>query len=357
MKLLDSTVGRLAAFLIPSPLRRNHTFENISLLIIRSGGIGDAVLLASTINSLKNNNPNICITILAEQRNAGVFSLIPGVDAVYRYDHPCEFFQALRGRYNVVIDTEQWYRLSAVVARLVSAPIKIGFDTNERRRMFTHGIRYDLGIYETGNFSALLKPLGVDCQLDVGIVTLSLPPQSVSKADQLLQPHCSDLFVVIYPGASIAEKRWGGERFSAVAKQLESGGYREVVVGGKEDRPAGNMIAGSAGLNLAGMTTLAETAAVIARSSLVISGDSGVLHIAVGLNIPTVSLFGPSSEAKWAPQGEKHIVLNRHLPCSPCAKFGTTPPCSINASCIRDITSDEVMAAAERLLSQPPDGK
>ena len=126
-------------------------------------------------------------------------------------------------------------------------------------------------------------------------VPLDVPLHSVTKADQLLQPLCSASFVVIFSGASVPEKRWGIERFRHVAKRLSEDGYKVVVVGGEEDRADGDKIVGDAGLNLAGMTTLSETAAVIARSTLVISGDSGVLHIAAGLNISTVSLFGPSS--------------------------------------------------------------
>ena len=104
------------------------------------------------------------------------------------------------------------------------------------------------------------------------------------------------------------------------------------------------------GLNLAGSTTLTETAAVIARSALLLSGDSGVLHIAVGLGVPTVSLFGPGIEAKWGPKGEGDIVLNQRLPCSPCTRFGTTPSCPIGARCLSEITPEQVAGAIGRLL-------
>ncbi|MBI5483179.1 MAG: glycosyltransferase family 9 protein, partial [Deltaproteobacteria bacterium] len=127
-------------------------------------------------------------------------------------------------------------------------------------------------------------------------------------------------------------------------------GFRIVVVGGREDREEGDIISGAWGLNLAGMTTLAETAAIIAGSRLLISGDSGVLHLAVGLDVPTVSLFGPGIAAKWAPRGDKHIVLNQNISCSPCTRFGTTPPCPVGVRCMKEITADQVMAAAVHVL-------
>lgn len=123
-------------------------------------------------------------------------------------------------------------------------------------------------------------------------------------------------------------------------------------MGGKEDRQQGDMIAGGGlGLNLAGLTSLPETAAVIQQSSLLLSGDSGVLHIAVGLGVPTVSLFGPGMVKKWAPQGDRHIVINKGLPCSPCTTFGTTPHCPIDTQCMRNITVDEVVNAVTMLLT------
>lgn len=119
-----------------------------------------------------------------------------------------------------------------------------------------------------------------------------------------------------------------------------------MVVGGPDDLEDGELIAGTNGLNLAGKTTLVETAAVIARSSSAVSGDSGVLHLAVGLDVSTVSLFGPGIAAKWSPRGEKHVVLNHNISCSPCTKFGSTPPCPYGARCMKEITADELVEAA-----------
>jgi len=324
-----------------------------SFLIIRPGGIGDAVLLAPAIRTLKTKYPKAHITILAEQRNADVFSLITGVDNVLCYDRPHEFLQTMRGCYDVVIDTEQWHRLSAIVARLIQAPVKIGFNTNERRRMFTHLVPYSHDEYEVDSFTHLLMPLGINEEnVDISAPFLTIPEAASDKANSLLEPLNGNPFVVIFPGASITERRWGTDRFGAVATILSDKGFKVVVVGGSIDRADGDSIARVGGLNLAGETSLPETAAVIANSRLVISGDSGVLHIAVGLDIPTVSLFGPGIAAKWAPRSDKHIVLNSQQTCSPCTKFGTTPPCPHNARCMKEITADQVVEAAVKLLQK-----
>jgi ADP-heptose:LPS heptosyltransferase len=345
MKLFDAALGRLAASVIPAPLRRTSLSPLLSMLLIRPGGIGDAVLLAPAIHAIKERYPGSHITVLAERRNAGVFALIAGVDHLLCYDSPREFIQALRARYDVVIDTEQWHRFSAVVARLLRAPVKIGFKTNQRQRMFTDTVSYSHDDYEALSFLHLLEPLGIDARsIMMEEPFLSVPDPDACRAARLLEADYEQPFVALFPGASIPERRWGTDRFRRVAEMLAGSGIRTVVVGGHQDRQQGDLIvSGGLGLNLAGSTSLPVTAAIIQKSTLLLSGDSGLLHIAVGLSIPTVALFGPGRAMKWAPQGDGHCVINKHKSCSPCTTFGTTPPCPENVSCMCDITVDDVV--------------
>ncbi|WP_298269259.1 glycosyltransferase family 9 protein [Geobacter sp.] len=296
--------------------------------------------------------PGVSIDILAERRNAGVFSLCPALRSVRRYDIPSEFFEALRSRYDVVIDSEQWHRLSAVVARILRAEIRIGFDTNDRRRLFTHPIPYEQDDYEADSFMRLLAPLGCAAEEEGGGPLLSFSTRDAEAAGCHLKRLEGRPIVTLFPGASIAERRWGAERFVRLAQLLGRRGVGVVVVGGEGELADGRTIETIGGISLCGLTNLAETAAVIARSSLLVSGDSGILHIAVGLGVPTVSLFGPGRAMKWAPRGENHIVINKNLPCSPCTTFGYTPRCPINARCMTEITVDEVEEAVLTLLSR-----
>jgi ADP-heptose:LPS heptosyltransferase len=353
LKKFDSVIGHVSASLFPSPTPAKQSNPIASLLLIRPGGIGDAVLLAPAIYFLKNTYPTLRITVLAEQRNVGAFLLIPGVDNVLCYDRCRDFILALRGRYDVVVDTEQWHRLSAVVARITSAPLKIGFATNERQRMFTHRIPYSHDDYEATSFTNLLKPMGIETGgVETSLPFLSVPEAASSKAAILLSSIQERPFVLIFPGASIPERQWGADRFRRVAEMLSVFRVKIVVVGGKADYQQGEVIVGGGlGLNLAGATSLAETAALIQKSSLLLSGDSGVLHIAVGLGVATVSLFGPGRERKWAPQGGAHTVINKELPCSPCTTFGNTPPCPIAVRCMQDISVDEVLNVVTMVLT------
>ena len=353
LKKLDALLGRFAVSCLPASRLTGVRPEPRRLLVIRPGGSGDAVLLAPALAAFKERHPAAKVTILAERRNAASFDLCPAIDHLFRYDAPREFLTALRCRYDIVIDTEQWHRLSAVVARLAAAPVKIGFASNERSRLFTHPVAYSHDDYEALSFFTLLKPLGIMPPDRAPVPFLAVPEAARQRAEQMLGATAHRKRVVIFAGASIPERRWGTERFAELARRLEGEGVLVVLVGGREDTGAGAVIAGMAGLNLAGQISLVESAAVIATASLLISGDSGVLHIGVGLDIPTVSLFGPGRQNKWGPQGAKHTVINHHEACSPCTTFGTTPRCPHQVRCLREITVDEVFRSAMRHLETP----
>jgi len=304
------------------------------------------------VEQLRKFFPDAYIEVLAEKRNSGAFALCPGIDRVICYDRPQELWTALRSGYDVVIDSEQWHHLSAIVARMIRSKIKIGYGTNDRKRLFTKSIEYSHENYEMDSFFELLKPLEIEPPSTMLFPFLTVPAVDQRTADKRLGNLQGKPFVAMFPGASIAERCWGVEKFHQLAKRLIDEGLSVAVVGGKEDIATGHAIAdGLSVLNLTGKTSLCGTAGVLNRSQLLISGDSGVLHIGVGLGIPTVSLFGPGIAVKWAPRGKHHIVINHKLPCSPCTRFGTTPPCPIGVKCMQDITVDEVFSAAQKLLN------
>ena len=351
LKFIDRVVGGVVVWLLPRPLRRLHGVPR-SFLLIRPGGIGDAVHLLPLLQRLREHFPPAHISILAERRNADVFTLSPVAVTVWCYDRPGEFLQALFGRYDVVIDSEQWHRLSAIVARLVRAPLKIGFASNARHRLFTDQLPYSQTAYEAEAFLTLLTPLAIPYR------PLSAPPwiripQKAEADIALLQTRITSRYVVLFPGASIAARRWGEERFHLLACAINEIGWQVVVVGGRADcATAAAICRADRGDNFSGKTSLAGTAALIAGADLLVSGDSGLLHIGVALGIPTVSLFGPGIAQKWAPRGKQHNVLNLQLSCSPCTLFGTTPSCENELACLSGISVDAVMNAVKKQLQQ-----
>jgi lipopolysaccharide heptosyltransferase II len=354
LKSVDKIVGRLLVSLLGKKTQIPETdFHNFNtILIIRPGGIGDAVLLLPAIRALKSHFSDVGIDILCEKRNAGIFSLTEDINHVYLYDRDLELFKCLRNNYDVVIDTEQWHRLSAVVAFFTKAPVRIGFDTNERRKLFTHAVPYSHDSYEVYSFFHLIESI-----TDIASVfNPDEPFVTIREAiPSRLLPNTGREIIAVFSGASVAERRWGGEKYGLLAKALQDKGYQVVILGSTADGDEAARIKEIApeAVNLTGMTSLREAAVILKHGRLLITADSGIMHIAYAVGTPTVSIFGSGIEKKWAPVGKDHIVLNKHLACSPCTRFGYTPQCMNNIECLASVSVEEVVKAAETILSLP----
>ncbi|OLB12178.1 MAG: hypothetical protein AUH07_08410 [Gemmatimonadetes bacterium 13_2_20CM_70_9] len=155
------------------------------------------------------------------------------------------------------------------------------------------------------------------------------------------------------PGAAHATKRWPVAYWSALAERLRTAGYRSVVVGGPEDRGlAQQLVAGGAAASAAGEFSLQETGALLARSRVVVSGDTGVMHMATGVGAPVVALFGPTVEQfGFFPYRAPAVVLQRQLDCRPCSATGTATCPLGHHRCLADIAPADVVAAVERLVA------
>jgi len=354
VKFIDKMIGKTLVFLLSE---KNLAQEGVSkkildILFIRPGGIGDAVLLVPAIEAVRRKFPDARIDILCEKRNVDIFGLTKAVNKVYVYDRGLELLQCLRNNYDVVIDTEQWHRLSAVVAYLTKAPKKIGFSTNERRNVFTHQIPYSHDDYEVYSFFHLVEPLiGNGIGFNVNEPFLNITDDIPSPLLAWFKER-KDKVVALFPGASVKERRWGGTRYGKVGKALGEKGYAIVILGSIKEREEAEEIKASVGdhLDLTGEIRLRDIPSVLRRCRALITADSGLLHIAYAVGTPTVSLFGSGIEKKWAPCGDRHIVLNKHLDCSPCTRFGYTPKCRRNVECLALIHVDEVIEAARRTL-------
>lgn len=161
--------------------------------------------------------------------------------------------------------------------------------------------------------------------------------------------------ICLFHGASIKERLWPANRWAKVVAELWWEGYQPLLLGGKRELQLSREIAVHAAcpvLNFCGKLSLRETAVLFERTRLLVSTDSGLLHLGVLCNIPTVSLFGQGIAAKWAPTGDHHIAINKGIECSPCTRFGETHPCSRGAECLQKITAVEIINAALKLAKR-----
>lgn len=356
LKKLDSIFGPFASILLKALFRpRTKASESpSSFLFIRPGGIGDAVLLMPVITEIKKAYPKARIDLLCEKRNHEIFELCKEIDSLFLYDSYKGLIAALKGSYDIVIDSEQWYRLSAIVAYLTRAPIRIGFATNIRKKLFTNPTCYKEDEYEIYNFLRLIDNLVPEPTFKEDRAFISIPDKISKRIEGHLKVAAKKKLVAIFPGGSAPEKRWPAKRFRELTERLTDAGYIIAAIGSKADRTIGDAVTSglSNSINLCGYLSLPETAALLDRAALLITGDSGIMHIAFAVGTGTLSLFGPGNENKWAPRGDIHHSLSGKIDCRPCTKFGNIPPCRSNIECMLLIDPTKVLNKAIEILER-----
>jgi ADP-heptose:LPS heptosyltransferase len=161
--------------------------------------------------------------------------------------------------------------------------------------------------------------------------------------------------IVVHAGAKSGLRRWPVDRFATVARRLAADGHRVVVTGGAGEEPVAFAVAEAAGLGpsavLAGRTGLGELAALIARARLLISGDTGVAHLATAFGTPSVILFGPMAPSRWGPPPDRRP--HRAIWHGTVSEPGDTPARKPHPALLR-ITAEEVLDAAAAVTAVTP---
>jgi heptosyltransferase-2 len=196
--------------------------------------------------------------------------------------------------------------------------------------------------------------------MDVGEVprelVLEVNPQASGCVAQLLSDRGigeGDPIIGLNPGAFYGSaKRWLPERFAESAGRLaKSTGWTIVVTGTDKERPVAEQIAEACGrpvVNLAGMLLLREAVALIDRFSIMLTNDSGAMHLAAARGVPMVAIFGPTDWRTTYPYHEDAQLVRRETSCAPCL----LRECPVDHRCMTRVSVDEVVAAAEELIGR-----
>jgi heptosyltransferase III len=293
---------------VPSALTR--------IAILRTAAIGDTVLLTALSEALVAAYPLIHITLFVGDSNKGIAKLLPpSIHRVIpiRTTNLFRSIEVLRnsGRFDVVIDTGQWPRLDALYSRLMSAQYRIGFATPEQYRHFTYdyAVPHRADVHEIDNFKSLLLPL-------LNEPTNKMPTIHVPH-DVSVSSFTNKLgrYVVCHPwpgGAQAWLKEWPILNWVRLAKRLVADGYSVIFTGGREDcQKSSELVAiiGQGAYDYAGKLSLTETAALLQSASLLVSVNTGIMHIGAALDVPLVALHGPTSPLRWGPLSQKAIVI------------------------------------------------
>jgi ADP-heptose:LPS heptosyltransferase len=188
-----------------------------------------------------------------------------------------------------------------------------------------------------------------------------IPPTDYEEVDRLLirsgvSPGTS--WVAMNVSARWPTKRWPAASFAEVADRLRQEGYGAVVmIGGPDERAEVAAVSGmmkTSAIDLAGATTVGLLPALLSKASLMITNDSGPMHVAAAVGTPVVALFGPTSAIRTGPYGVGHDVLTGKIPCSPC--FSRTCHNTLPLECLNLVSPQQVLAAvrAQRSLRMVP---
>jgi ADP-heptose:LPS heptosyltransferase len=348
------------------------------VLGVKFYGLGNIVMILPVLHELERAFPGVEIDFLTLPGNADLLMRSGLVRRVLTVDvHGIgPFLRSVavllgalrRGRYDVVLDFEQFMKLSGVFAYVTGAPERIGLNTEGQQRgwLYTTRVAYTDSDHTTETFLRLLAPLGVVPD-HVPAWRLPVPAADRKRIRVLLGPaHVAPAgpLVVLHLGTGpnfnkIALKRWDLTRFAATADALvERHGATVVFTGqGAEERA---LVAEAIGrmrgpaIDTCDRLGIAELAALLAEATFVLSNDTSVMHLAGAVGTPVVALFGPTAPHLYGPRGERDLVFYKHVYCSPClSNYNLKLSRCTDPVCMRAITVDEVVAGIEAHLLHP----
>ena len=343
----------------------------MNILIVKLGSIGDIVHTLPALAALRHAFPEAHIDWLVESRCREILLENPCLDGLLEVDtlqwrrrffrpatwvEIAERLSALRSRrYDAVFDFQGLWK-SGVLSRLARGRKRIGFARGHLREsgasLFTHErlappdeMRH---VIDRNLF--LLRAVGVETSQRA--FPIVVPEEMRSRAERGLDSVGFSDFVALNPGGGWPTKRWGPERYGALATEI----LREwslpslVLWGPGEDGIAERIVATSDGAaRRAPATALREMIPYLERARLFVGGDTGPLHIASALGVPVVGLFGPTDPARNGPFGTGDRAVWKAVPCSPCYKRRCP---GFDTVCLRSMSVPEVMAAVRERLGK-----
>lgn len=327
------------------------------ILIINLAFIGDVLLSTPVARALRRTFPAAGVDMLVIPLTAPIARGNPYVDNVIEYDKrgrhkkPGELVKLIRSiracRYDLAVCTNFAPR-GAMLAWLCGIPRRVGYDAQHAGWFLTHKAspRRPVVRHEAENYLDVLKPLGIttdDTSLDLRIKSADMDSLRTKMAISGDKP-----ISVVCPVGSYPQKSWTTEGFARLLRALAPFSRPFLIGAGAEaaQLEAINAAAGRPARVLAGTLTLGELAALLSLARVVVSVDTGPMHIAGAVGAPIVALFGPTDPRGWGPRGPRDIIFNASVACAPC--WGRTS-CG-HHECMNSLDADEVIAAALALL-------
>jgi heptosyltransferase-2 len=343
----------------------NHPLDKVSRILIRGvNWVGDTILTYPTVQNLKTLFPQSHLAILIPSYLVDLWKTFPYVNEIIPFQKKGglgSFWEDL----NLSISLkERDFDLAVILPRsfrsafqiyLARIPIRIGYQSEGRSLFLTHGIPRTeeiLHAHRVYYYQKLIEPLGkIE---EPSSPRIFLREEDRSWAEDLLR-NLSLLdgrpLIGMNPGATYGlAKCWSPGRFGELGMKLTQKWKATVLLFGKEEeRSIAEEILRhleNGGIDLTGKTHLLQLAALLERCRLLVTNDTGTMHMATAVGIPVVAIFGSTDPITTGPWGDDHAIVRENVPCSPCLKR----ICPTDHQCMERITVDNVLKECEKYL-------
>ena len=324
-----------------------HDLKSFRILIRSSNWLGDAVMSVPAVRAIKNGRSDARVTVAAPVSIAPMWKLVPEVDTIIPLSNdsllPVISLLKRQRNFDVAILFPNSLRV-ALESWLSGIPRRVGYRGHWRRLLLNQTVREPRKPGPPEHHSLRFLRIAREC----GAETFNAQPLPQTSN---IKPQTSKLGLC--PGAEYGPaKRWLPERFADVAAKVNAQSSAQwILFGTKNDMAIGDQIAAAIGdhcVNRIGHTTLDQLIDELRECRLVLTNDTGTMHLAALLGVPVVAIFGSTEPRLTGPLGDGHIILRHHVECSPCF----LRECPIDFRCMKAVRSVEVADAVLSILGE-----
>ena len=345
-----------------------------NVLVLQTSFIGDTVLTLPLLDEIKRRYPRARLSLFCSPQGKELAESCVAIDEIIVDDKKGDhrglsgiWRQALRLRtqaFSLALTPHKSLR-SALILYLARIPCRVGFRQSKGWFLFNRLVHRPAERHDVERNLSLLNAFGIATEeCERSFTMLGARASQTSAVEELvsLKNGGKRLLIGVNPGSVWATKRWDAEGFAQVIKLLKARWDCEVIImGGPEDiqlAAAIRQASQSNCLNYAGKFTLRELPQALGVCDVFITNDSGPMHIAVALKVPTVALFcATTPDLGFYPYSSNAVVLQKDLPCRPCGLHGGRRCPLGTADCIRLIRPEHVLRAVENLVEWRAQGK
>jgi heptosyltransferase-2 len=326
-----------------------HDLKPFRILIRSSNWLGDAVMSVPAVRAIKHGRPDAHVTIATPAKIAAMWKLIPDVDAIIPLPNSSLLPVVSLLRRQPVFDAAILFPNSLRVALeswLSGIPHRVGYPGHWRRWLMNQTVQKPRKPRPPEHHSIRFLRIANECGADTSNIQAPTTNTQTGVSHQAIK-------IGLCPGAEYGPaKRWLPERFAEVAAKISAQSSAQwILFGTKNDAEIGDTIAAAIGdhcVNRIGRTTLDQLIDELRECRLVLTNDTGTMHLASLLSLPVIAIFGSTEPRLTGPLGNGHIVLRHHVECSPCF----LRECPIDFRCMKAISTQETADAVLSILGE-----